>query len=798
MRRSQPNRNRTAPPRAPFLPLGEIAAALRIPPDIEGAKPDRKVRAEVWRQSDKTQGERPDYLLWRHTLCRECPPDKRRDPLELALNALRANDPQIQWASVALVCAALLQKGGRFQLRDEELAKVRSALQVRLATINPAPTHSPHSAALVRWWADVSLGQRQSSIDQLQAVIADMNPGWRLGRPFSLALQNAELLLPIRPSLVASTTAKCLRAVLEDQPALAEWKLVVWQWLLASRRAGQLPDEEEVMALLDAAQSSRLAGDRVQCARLLALGVQLAPGVVRPSAVAVQRFKSAAWMLAEAGLELPEAYRVSLEELPFPGDPPSTPAGQETALLFVDAADVSLAPLLQEVSEDSGWKQIAEAGQALHHPLAALAWMGKRAQSIAMKKSPAVLDTAARLALKHGCLGSVGRLIQECPSAELTLDYARAMRESIRRMPFLRDSGAWPQWTALLRLVWGKLEANAVSDAESLFLLHETMADRPTTAVRSLPQDLRMLTLRHPFGRRPSRLTLALAEDPSLMRSLEHQRALEHWSLASDARTRPELAKTAWISVVTRGEPAGGKYSLLAIGPAGQVSRCDRLALSKTDRDEMRHAMLAKVIAQAAAEVAPDAEWLLIAQDDTLTGVHWQELMRLEGLCSVPVLIPSWEWASRVLIKAAAEKSDVAPEVLTSGESVQSSAEVDAFTERHPSACVLFSEAAVSAATKWAAGTVQRRSTHIGLHPLVVATAPCGDLVRSCLAQSTLLFVDARVPLSDSSALLPAAMSSAALHRALLEDPRLADVTLHGIPWLAMPAPISGQLPPQR
>jgi hypothetical protein len=212
----------------------------------------------------------------------------------------------------------------------------------------------------------------------------------------------------------------------------------------------------------------------------------------------------------------------------------------------------------------------------------------------------------------------------------------------------------------------------------------------------------------------------------------------------------------------------------------------------------MRHAMLARVVAQAAAEVAPDAEWLLIAQDDTLTGVHWQELMRLEGLCSVPVLIPSWEWASRVLIKAAAEKSDVAPEVLTSGESVQSSAEVDAFTERHPSACVLFSEAAVSAATKWATGSVQRRSTHIGLHPLVVATAPCGDLVRSCLAQSTLLFVDARVPLSDSSALLPAAMSSAALHRALLEDPRLADVTLHGIPWLAMPAPISGQLPPQR
>ena len=148
-----------------------------------------------------------------------------------------------------------------------------------------------------------------------------MNPGWRLGRPLSLALQNAELLLPIRPSLVASTTAKCLREVLVDQPALAEWKLVVWQWLSASRRAGQLPDEEEVMALLDAAQSSRLAGDRVQWVRLLALGVQLAPAVVRPSAVAMQRFKAAAWTLAEAGLELPEAFRVSLEELPFPGDP---------------------------------------------------------------------------------------------------------------------------------------------------------------------------------------------------------------------------------------------------------------------------------------------------------------------------------------------------------------------------------------------------------------------------------------------------------------------------------------------
>jgi hypothetical protein len=798
MRRPQPNRNRAAAPRAPFLPLGEIAAALRLPAGSEGAKPDRRARAEVWRQSDKIQGERPDYLLWRHTLCRECPPEKRRGAVEMALNALRANDPQIQWASVALVCAALLQKGGRLELGDEEMVKVRTALEARLASINPAPPHSPHSTALVRWWADVSLGRGKNSVDQLQAVIAGMNPGWRLGRPFSLALQNAEQLLPIRPGLVASTTAKCLRAVLVDEPACADWKLVVWQLLGSSRRPGQLPGEEEVLALLDAAQSTRLAGDGVQSSRLLALVLQLVPALVRPSPVAVQRFKAAVWTLAEAGLEMPESYRVSLDELPFPGDPPSTLAGQEAALLFADAADVSLAPLLGEVNKDSGWKQIAEAGQALHHPLAALAWMGKRAQSIAMKKSPAVLETATRLGLRHGCLGSVGRLIQECPSSELMLDYAKAMRESIRRMPLLRDAEAWPQWTALLRQVWGKLEASEVTDAESLFLLHETLADRPTTAVRSLPQDLRMLTLRHPFGRRPSRLTLALTEDPSLMRSLEHQRALEHWSLASDARTRPELAKTAWISVVTRGEPAAGKYSLLAIGPVGQVSRCDRLTLAKSDTEETRQAMLAKVIAQAADEVAPEAEWLLIAQDYTLSGMHWPALLRAAGLRAVPVLIPSWEWASRVLIKAAAEKSDVAPEVLTSGESVQSSAEVDAFTERHSSACVLFSEAAVSAATKWAAGSVQRRSTHIGLHPLVVATAPCGDLVRSCLAQSTLLFVDARVPLSDSSALLTAALSSVSLHRALLEDPRLADVTLHGIPWLAMSTPISSPPPPMR
>lgn len=809
MRRPQPPRHSPSRQRAPLHPLGQIAKSLRAP--AEGT-PNRAERIELWRRSDREQGERPDYLLWRHLLCRECPPEKRRDVVELALGALRARDPQIHWAAVGLVIAAVLHDGGRSVLRDEQKQKVRAALRSSLAEQRETLKHSPLSLALLRWWASIALADAPSSasmMPQFQSLIAEMNPGWRLGRPFSLTAIESELLLPLRSTLVAHTTVKCLKLVLDGWPMdasrpalqpLAEWKLVLCQMQGFSRLSGSPVDEGEPLALLGASQAARLAGDVVQSARLAALALQGAAALPKMSDSVQQRFKVSAWLVAEAGLELPPRFHVRLDDLPFPGDPPSTPAGQETVRLFEDPDDISRAALRAEVEQDSSWREIADAGQSLHHPLAALAWMGKRARSIAMKKSTTFLETAVRLALRHGCLGTAARLLQECPRPDLLLDAAKAMRENLRRMPFLRDAETWSEWASLLGQVWGRLETDAISEAEDLFLLHEILADRPATAVRSLPPDLRMLTLRHPWGRRPSRLTQALTADVGLLRSLEHQRPLEHWSLAADARTRPDLAKTAWISVVTRGDPTAWKYSVLAIGPQGQVARRDRLGSSANESAYLE--AIAAVIAESVAQVCPEAEWLLISQDETMRSAHWPSLFRVLGIRAVPSLIPSWEWASRVIIKSASEPTEVAAEVMTTGENASPSDCIISWTSSHPSGCALISNGEVSVSTKWTAfnsgaetGTAQKRSTHIGLHPLVVATAPCHDLVRAFLSQSTLCFIEARSSLAEPDALYFAADSLAKLHRAVQGEPSLSDVTLHGVPWLGLPPPAGAPLP---
>ena len=731
----------------------------------------------------------------------------------MSLAALRARDPNIHWASVGIVIAALLHDVGRSVLREEQKQKVRAALQVSMAQPREIVQHSPHSISLLRWWASMALVDSPASpelLSQLHSVMTEMNPGWRPGRTFSFTSLEHEPLLPLRSSLVAHTTVKGLRRVLDAWPLdapdsalqlLADWKLILWQVIGHSRIPGSPVNDEEFLALLDASQAARLAGDVVQSARLAALALQAAAAVPKIHEQAVQRLKVAAWLVAEAGLELPSRFHVHLNDLPFPGDPPSTPVGQETMGTFEDARDISRVALRAEVEQDSGWREIADAGQSLYHPLAALAWMGKRARSIAMKKSPALLETAVRLALRHGCLGTAARLLQECPSPALLLDTARAMRENLRRMPFLRDAETWSEWSSLLRQVWGRLENDAISQAEDLFLLHEILADRPATAVRSLPTELRMLTLRHPWGKRPSRLTQALTADIGLLRSLEHQRPLEHWSLAADARTRPELAKTAWVSIVTRGDLTSGKYSLLAVGPQGQVARRDRWVSSVTESAGI--AALATVVAECAAQVCPEAEWLFLSQDDTFRTVHWPSLLRAIGVHAVPSRIPSWEWASRVIIKSASERVEGDAEILLTGENAPPSAAIKSWVSNHPSSCALITTGEVSVSTKWTdmnggEGTAltQKRSTHIGLHPLVVASAPSTDLVRACLSQNTVCFIESRSAMTEPDALYLAADSLGKLHSFLKEDTRLSEVTLHGIPWLGLPPPVGA--PPQR
>jgi hypothetical protein len=306
-------------------------------------------------------------------------------------------------------------------------------------------------------------------------------------------------------------------------------------------------------------------------------------------------------------------------------------------------------------------------------------------------------------------------------SPERVVAYARELRESIRQMPFLRSSGVWSECTANLRLAWGRLDANAISDPELLFFIHETLTDREVTTLRSLPPDTRLLALRHLHTRRtPSALVQAVEADPRLPLQLEHQRTVEWWSISSLLRERADLAKTAWVSLVRRGDSESGKYSLIIQTRDKRHQSQDRV---KGDWSP---------VVQEIAAVCKDAEHILVAADAELPGLDRASY------------IPSWEWAFRVLrepVPAVPSRVEVLRPEGSSAEAPAGILGVD---------CLLAGrDEAVDASTVWISmETGERvRSLGIGAHPRVTSMAPVRkgalkeDLVRLCLAQATARFV---------------------------------------------------------
>jgi hypothetical protein len=507
----------------------------------------------------------------------------------------------------------------------------------------------------------------------------------------------------------------------------------------------------------------------------------------------------AAWTLAEAGLIPPKTLRVSLEDLPFPGEPPQSEKSKEVALLFRDEEDVFQIRLLRQVAQDPDWQLLKANGVVLTHPLAALAWIGKKAQSYALKKQHDLLQSAARLAHRYQCLYTLGRIIAEWPeSAEKVISYALALRQSQRRMPVLRDFNAWQTCAQNLRHAWGKLEIEAIAEEETLFNLHETLLDRDVTLTRSLPAELRVLALRHLHGHRaPSRLVQALQADPRLMQQLEHKSAIELWSISAELRERPELASCIWISVVMKGEAASGKYSWILQNSTGRQIKQGRLRAAAAGEGPNALALIQE-IAQAIQQLGTAPEWVLLAAEGSLTDLPWQSQFIRAGLSARVSFIPSWEWAFRVI-----RDNDTAEEVFF--EALVPEATTVQFapmtiTGPMIQACLLLpGRDGADASTRWSVcgrpetAETTRRSLSLGRHPMILSEGQlCSgnfeeDLTRLSLAQSCKLVLSACRPLTTAEreafehqlfSLPPNISLSARL------KPMTSDVwQMSGIPW---------------
>ena len=703
-------------------PLGDVVRSL-APAGSTDFRP-----AASWKEVDARQGDRPDWLLWRRLLSGGPPPaGGREDAVALALRALRAREPVVTAAALALLPALPVQK-----LKPQARAELARALAAVPVTPETALTHW---LAAVMLRAESSATEALEHLRQLQALAPS---GWKPGRLWDLTdlvaapWQTVELARLAR--WLADAVADFVRLAWQTpEVSLADWLITAWLLRREARPAGALPRFEDTALLLDAAAARRLQGDPAAAARLEALALHLLPPRL-PEPIQ-QRVRAASWRLAEAGLAPPAVWRVRLEDLPFPGDPPSTPNGAEAARQWDDPADPSPQRLRALTSEDPDWAVLRAAGVVLQHPLAALAWVAKRAQSHQVKKQHELLDAAVRLAFRHQALGSLGRLLAVRPgSLENVVNFARALRASLRGLPFLRDEEAWAAAQSHLRQAWGRLETE-IDEAELRFLLHETLQDRLTTTLRRLPSEWRVAALRHRHGRRtPSELVREIEADLRRMNLLEHQRRLEHWELAATLRERPELAGTVWVSVAGPGDPASGRYSVLVLGSRGQRILQGRLRAGAAEA-----AALAAMIAEAVQAVAEDPEWIILATDAVWQTTAWETLLFQTGLTAAVARVPGWEWAYRVWREAPAEP--VPASVLRP--------ENAALPDRLPVAvrgCWLLAGAEpANAATRWlpvdGEGPAQR-SLAIGAHAQVISLGPVvagevwgEDLIALSLAQ---------------------------------------------------------------
>lgn len=762
-----PSRHHPRRPSPPALTLN-LATIVQ---DYEGwkrsqnGKPSRSALRDYWRAQDTLHGARPDYQIWRHTQCPDSPPEKRQNVGQLILRGLQAKEPLIHWATLALMPHLLMTEDEC--IRDE---KVMRALDEKLL-LTPLPS-APHSSALALWLCRAALAANPAGLMQdLQALLVKARPDWKCGRSIDLSFLKEEAWLPLGNKsilrLIVAVITKLIQ-LLTDDPAVTQqqltevspWCMSTWQLLRDTRPPQSATPVIEVEVLLNAAATMRCAGLVAESSRLTALALHLLPE--RAPAAFVQRCKVATWTLAEAGLAIPKGLRVCLDDIPFPGEPPQSEKAKEIALIFRDEDDVFQTRLAREVAEDPDWQRLKAAGVVLTHPLAALAWIGKKAQSYALKKQHDLLQVAARLALRHQCLVTLGRILAEWPeSAEKIISCANALRQSQRRMPVLRDSATWHSCTQNLRTAWGKLELDAISDEETLFTLHETLLDRDVTLTRNLPAELRLLTLRHLHGQRaPSLLVQALQADPRLMQQLEHKSAIELWSISSELREHAELAQSVWISVIMKGDSGGGKYSWIVQSSTGRQMKQGRLRAATAGESPDPTALIQE-IAQAIRQLGTDAKWLLLAADSSLTDLPWQSQFMQSGLSARVCFIPSWEWAFRTLRETEKPKEVVFETLAPEATTVQ----LAPMTITGPliQACLLLpGRDGSDASTRWNVfgrpDTLEttRRSLSIGRHPVVLSEGPLfpgtfdEDLARLSLAQTSRLVLSVSRPLTTS------------------------------------------------
>lgn len=623
---SRPHRHRHRPAAAPpasSLPLADITRAFDAWRQAQAGPPARGALRDYWRAADAQHGSRPDYLLWRHLHGGESPPEKRQDPGETALRALKSRDPAVLRPSVLLVAGWLLEgRAGDLQTR------LGPALQEALGRLDSgAGTES--IPGLEVWLARAALG------GDAAARLTEAAAGWEWKPGRDLVLPPADFA-PVPARVLTRWVVAAMRA-LRPSPA---WRYSAWRLLRRLRPEGALIRPEEWELLLAAASAARGEGALPEALRLTTLALHLLPE--RAPEALRQRARVAAWFLAESGLELPAVLRVSFDEMPFPGDAPSSETGRTAGHCYGDEADPFWSNLQRETETAADWQTLRAAGVALHHPLAALAWVARRAQAHVLKKQQGLLQAAARLALRHQSLVTLARLRADWPeSAEAVLELARAWRDSQRQLPLLRDAAAEQRVTGCLRAAWGRLETGAIQDEEALFFLHETLLDRAATLQSGLPADLQRLVQEHPQSpRRPSPLVQALDAEPKRMRALEHQRAVELWSVASLVRERADLADAVWVSCVRRGEAGSGKYSWIVLGAAGR--RLGQGRLRATDDP----APLQAELAAAVRDASPEARRMFLAADADLA----EPGALAPGLPALEIRrIPSWEWQFRAL-----------------------------------------------------------------------------------------------------------------------------------------------------
>lgn len=683
----------------------------------------------------------------------------------------------------------------------EPLPRLKAILVAERHHLDTA-LHGRKDARLILWLSAVLTdAEPAAALAVFAEIFTQIDPAWKLGRAVNLSFLKETASWPVTPAKITRWLITALLQVSNRMDSVkdrAAWLMTAWRL----QHESGAPPAVQCTLLLDIASRLRLAAQPYEAVRIMALALHLLPE--RAPAALAQRCRVAAWTLAEAGLTAPASLRVVLDDLPFPGEPPTSEKGQEAARLFRDQADAFQTQLQVEIETDEDWQKLRAAGVVLHHPLAALAWIGKKAQSYALKKQHELLQAAARLAQRHHCLCSQGRILAEAPeSAERVIAFAETLRQAQRRMPVLRDSAAWLSLTHSLRTAWGRLEPDAIRDEETLFMLHELLLDRETTLNRNLPAEMRVLALRHLFSRRqPSTLITAIQDEPRLMQSLEHQRTIELWSLAAEIRDRKELANTVWISLVMKGDLAGGRYSWIIQSSSERLVKQGRIraAVANETSDMMP---LLREIAAAAAELAREAEWILLTTESSLSELQWQQAITNFLPQAKVTQVPSWEWAFRVMREVERPKDIVFESLLPEAGIPCASMPTPPAASPLAQACLLLAgRDASDAETRWqligeaSTPPETRRSLHLGRHPVLVSEGPLKlnggalNLIRLSLSQATRLVLLPKRALSSEEITrfeqtLFAKESLASLPQRLkaLGEMQPDLWQLHGVPW---------------